>query len=117
MAGQSASTPWERPNSSSSAMMLERQSTTVPNTSNANAFGIIGRCSSRKRSSRLQHHLPEHAAVGEALQCRSPVGERIPDRRRWPQPGLHQLVDTELEPRLRTGLAVDVFAVSDADDT
>ena len=36
--GQSCWKPWLSPNFSSSAMMLERQSTTVPNMSNANAL-------------------------------------------------------------------------------
>ncbi len=35
--GQSCCSPWRWPNCSSSRMTLERQSTTVPNTSNANA--------------------------------------------------------------------------------
>ena len=49
---------------------------------------------------RLQHDLAEHAAVGQALQCRPALRERKPHRRRRPQPGLDQFADSELEHRL-----------------
>ncbi len=111
------STPWARPNSSSSRMMLERQSTTVPNTSNANACGdirlVVLRASAHHGSSTTLPSTPPSARLCNAA---APFDERKPHRRRWPQPGLDQLGDTELEHRLGSGLAVDVFAVSDADD-
>ena len=86
-------------------MMLERQSTTVPNTSKANARGIIV-CSSRKRSSlsRLQHDLPEHPTVGQALQGLGALRQREPHRRRRPQACLDQLGDTGPEQRLGAGV-------------
>src|SRR5215208_8460379 len=116
MTAQSATTPCVCPNSSSSRMMLERQSTTVPKTSNANTFGLIVVGFSRKRSSRLQHDLPQHTAVCQGLQRRSALRKWVPHRRWRPETGLHQFAHPEFEHRLRSGSAVDVLAVAHADD-
>ena len=87
--------------------MLERQSTTVPNTSKANAVG--------------DHHgssttLPSTPPSARLCSASAPFdsGNRTGGGGR--SPALTNSADSELEHRLRARLAVDELAVSDADD-
>ncbi len=84
-------------------MMLERQSTTVPNTSNANARGAHHGSSTTLPSTPPSARLCSAAAPFDS-------GNRTGGGGR--SPALTNSADTELEHRLGTWLAVDVLAVA-----
>ena len=87
-------------------MMLERQSTTVPNTSNANARGAITVPARPSRALRRQPGSPAPPAPSDSGYRTGGGGLR---------PASTSFADSEPEHRLRARIAVDELAASDAD--